>query len=307
MRINADEIIARNMNGKSNEEIYKSTIDSITPETICLSVGGDVYCYPNWQRYSLIHNEALKKGAKSILWSCSFEPSMLTDELIETLKTHHLIAVRESLSEKILKKYGFDNVVRISDIAFDLVPKETQIPEGNYIVLNLSPLVIRKNPDVLTAYQKLVDEIIKNTKLNIALLPHVEVSVDNDYDALSKLYGDERRIFRIPTGLTAAEYKYIISRSEFCIAARTHATIASWSSLVPTIAIGYSTKARGIAGDLGQERFVIDIKDINSDILLQKFKELAAERVAIQNTLFENVNECKKLLEFSRLEKMLKN
>ncbi|MGN0577442.1 MAG: polysaccharide pyruvyl transferase family protein, partial [Ruminiclostridium sp.] len=288
------------------EEVYADTISRITPETICLSVGGDVYCYPNWQRYAAIHNAALKRGARSILWSCSLEPSMIDEEMASVLASHHLISARESATVAALKKRGFKNVVLMADIAFLLKPKETDLPDGKYVVLNLSPLVIRRNPAVLEAYQQLIDRIISETHLNIALLPHVEVSVDNDREALEQLKGNEDRIIRIPSGLSAAEYKYIISKSELCVAARTHAAIAAWSSGVPALAIGYSTKSLGIAGDLGQEKYVIDINSVNGELLCNQFFSLYNNRKSVSSLLGINVGRCRELLDYGRLEGLLK-
>ena len=65
----ADEFIERNQNGGNTEEIYASTINKIINDTICLHIGGDNYCYNNWQRWAVIHYTAIERGAKSILWS----------------------------------------------------------------------------------------------------------------------------------------------------------------------------------------------------------------------------------------------
>lgn len=292
--IDADKMIGRNLNGKTNEEIYAETIARITPETICLSVGGDCYCYPNWQRYAAIHNAAVKRGAKDILWSCSIEPSMIEDEMLEVLRTYTLICARESISYNVLRERGLTNVVQTADIAFTLEAKPTKIPDKKYIALNLSPLVLRKNPNALAAYQQLVDEIFEKTDYCIALVPHVEVSVDNDFEALSQLHGDESRIFRVPVGLSAAEYKYIIGHSELCGAARTHATIAAWSSLVPTVAVGYSAKARGIADDLGQGEFVIDAGTLDGQTLCEMFVQLRERKNAVRGLLAEKAALCSK-------------
>lgn len=304
--IDADEIVGRNLSGGSYEEVYADTISRITPETICLSVGGDVYCYPKWQRYAAVHNAAIKKGAKSILWSCSLEPSMIDEEMTSVLSSHHLIAARESATAAALKKRGFNNVILMADIAFLLKPEKTDLPEGKYVVLNLSPLVIRKNPAVLEAYQQLIDRIISETDLNIALLPHVEVSVDNDREALEQLKGNEGRIFRIPCGLSAAEYKYIISNSELCVAARTHATIAAWSCGVPALAIGYSTKSLGIATDLGQEKYVIDINCVDGELMCNRFFSLYENRKSVSAMLEITAGRCRELLDYGRLEGILK-
>ncbi len=48
----------------------------------------------------------------------------------------------------------------------------------------------------------------------------------------------------------AKELKGYISRCRAFVGARTHSTIAAYSTGVPTLAIGYSVKARGIAKDL---------------------------------------------------------
>lgn len=292
-QVKADEIIGRNMQGKTVEEVYKDTIDRITADTVCFSIGGDNYCYPNWERYATIHKAVLERGAKSILWSCSLEPSMIDDAMLEVLRTHHLITVRESHTYKALQERGLKNMVLVSDIAFCLKPEKVAVPEEKYVVLNLSPLVLRKNLKVLDAYQKLIDEIVRRTELKIVFLPHVEVAVDNDKDALDQLHGDEERIVRIPTGMSAAQYKYIISKAEACVAARTHATIAAWSTYVPTLAVGYSTKAKGIAEDLGQSEYVVGIETIDEHSLASVFFGFYEKKERIKKELEEMVPLCK--------------
>lgn len=152
--LDADEIVGRDLAGRTNEEIYSAAIERITPETVCLSVGGDMYCYPNWQRYADIHYAALERGARSILWSCSIEPSMLDGEMLRALRTHHLITARERITFRTLREQGLRNVVQTADIAFSLASGKTSFdPGGDYAALNFSPLVIRRNPAVLTAFR----------------------------------------------------------------------------------------------------------------------------------------------------------
>ena len=292
----ADEIIGRDITGKTNEEIYKATIDKITPETICISAGGDNYCYNNWERYATIHKAAIEKGAKSILWSCSLEPAMIDDKMLEVLRTHHLITARESFTEKALLEKGLTNVVRVADIAFLLESKETEIPKGKYVAINLSPLILRKNPAALNAYQELINKILKETNYSIALVPHVVMPVDNDMDALSQLKGDESRIFRVSDKLNAAEYKYVISKAEILVAARTHATIAAWSTCVPTIAVGYSNKAVGVSSDLGQEKYLLNINTITGEKLCKLFNEVENNKEQIKKDLINNIVLCKNMV-----------
>ena len=72
-------------------------------------------------------------------------------------------------------------------------------------------------------------------------------------DALSAIkaqFADEPRVFLLPDRLNAMQYKGYVKRLSGLVAARTHVSIAAYSTFVPTLVIGYSVKARGIARDL---------------------------------------------------------
>ena len=78
------------------------------------------------------------------------------------------------------------------------------------------------------------------------------------------------------TNLNSVEYKTIISKSIGLIGTRTRTTIASYSTLVPTISIAYSRKAYGIARDIFKdeyEDYVFDVKNFDPNLLYEKFKK----------------------------------
>ena len=85
------------------------------------------------------------------------------------------------------------------------------------------------------------------------------------------------------------QLKGYISRCRFFVGARTHATIAAYSSNVPTLVLGYSIKSLGIATDLfgTDENYVIPVQK------LQEKEDLAG---ALQ-WIIKNENEIKKQLE----------
>lgn len=284
----ADEFVVRNPSGRTNEEVYASTIDAITPQSVCFHAAGDNYCYRNWQRWALIHYKALERGAKSVLWSCSIDPEVVDAEMLDAFQTHHLIAARESITYDLLIDHGLANVVKISDTAFMLEPEPMDIGLHNFVALNLSPLIMRKNPLVLSAYQELLDYILLHTNMDIALVPHVVQPADNDYDALKLLtVRDSHRVTLVSDKLSAAQYKYIIGKSRFCVAARTHASIAAYSLGVPAMVVGYSVKSRGIAADLGMSEYTIGLGDIG----------IASDILQVFQLLLENENQVKKRLE----------
>ena len=61
--------------------------------------------------------------------------------------------------------------------------------------------------------------------------------------------------------------KGVISKCRFFIGARTHSTIAAYSSFVPTLVVGYSVKAKGIAKDLfgTYENYVIPVQSFEDE------------------------------------------
>ena len=82
----------------------------------------------------------------------------------------------------------------------------------------------------------------------------------------------------------------MISKCRAFIGARTHATIAAYSTCVPTLVVGYSVKALGIARDLfgSEENYVIPVQTLqDSDALLRAYEWLMKEEDAIRGRLQE--------------------
>ena len=87
-------------------------LSEISKEDIFLSIGGDNYCYPGTDILAAIDRNMKRKGAKTVLWGCSVEPSVLEqEEVIEDIKTFDLITARESISYNALRRIN-PNTVR---------------------------------------------------------------------------------------------------------------------------------------------------------------------------------------------------
>ena len=70
--------------------------------------------------------------------------------------------------------------------------------------------------------------------------------------------------------------------------ARTHATIAAYSTCVPTLVVGYSVKARGIARDLfgTEDGYVLPVQELSApDQLSKSFAVLYGKRDAVHDHL----------------------
>ena len=84
------------------------------------------------------------------------------------------------------------------------------------------------------------------------------------------------------------ELKGYISRCRFMVTARTHASIAAYSTCVPTLVVGYSVKARGIAKDLfgTDKNYVIPVQSLKEEKnLLEAFKWLQNNEASVRNHL----------------------
>lgn len=295
-------VIQTKLTGKIDLSIkyqYSNLISSTNKSDICLSIGGDNYCYPGTDVLAAINRNIKKKGAKTVLWGCSVEPSLMKNKSIKAdLKSFDLITARESISYEALKEINC-NVVLVSDPAFTLPKIDLPLPnewkEGKMIGINASPLIIEngKNAEtVYEAYKLLIEYIIKETEYNVALIPHVMADGNNDYEVLKKLYNDTEDKDRLVLieDHNCMELKGYISRCAFFIGARTHATIAAYSTCVPTLVLGYSVKSRGIAKDLfgDYQNYVLPVQDMNnSRELLDSFKWIMKHEIDIRNHLRE--------------------
>ena len=131
---------------------------------------------------------------------------------------------------------------------------------------------------------------------NIALIPHVVWERNDDRIPLKTLndkYSGTGRVIMV-SDRSCVEMKTVISRCRFFVGARTHATIAAYSTCVPTLVLGYSVKSRGIAKDLfgTDEDYVIPVQNMKSDMeLVEGFKWLCDHEENIKDTLAVKIPE----------------
>ena len=287
------------------EKIYnKDCLKEIQNADICMSIGGDNYCYgePNW--LYTINKEIKRQNKRNVFWCTSLFEELQSDEMIRDLKTFDIVVARETLTYNALKKYlNEENIMLSPDTAFTLDVKEIELPNmfktGKKVVgINISPLIMKYTEDKNSLFESvkaLIDFILESTDYNIALIPHVYIEGNNDVDSLKfikSLYEKEKRIDIFDQKIyDCEELKYIISKCSYLIAARTHASIAGYSEIVPTLVIGYSVKSKGIAQDLfgNYEDYVIPVDEINPEILLNKFKFILNNEEKIKKVLKEKV------------------
>lgn len=277
---------------------YRKSIGKLNKGDIEISVGGDIYCYEDYPKFIELHKLIYDRGCKSVLLGCSLEEKLFQDKsFVEDMKRYNYISARESLTYDLLKNHGITNIGYHPDSAFTLELEKLPLPEGfiegNTVGINVSPLVERKEKTKGIVFQNfvcLIQSILDDTDSSVALIPHVVWESNDDRTILKDLYEkfkDTGRVVMIPD-CNCMQLKGYISRCRFFVGARTHATIAAYSTCVPTLVLGYSIKSRGIATDLfgTSEHYVIPVQEIqNENDLLMNFKWIMEQETDIKNRL----------------------
>ncbi len=297
--------------------LYRKGIVSAKKRDVAFSIGGDNYCYKNLNHYIMLHGEYKKRGIKTVLWGCSVEPELLKNKTVaEDIARYDLITAREPFSYNALKAVN-PNTIKVADPAFTLNTAEVRLPScfirGNTVGINLSPLVINSESVkgiAFTNYLNLCKYILNETDMSIALIPHVVWQGNDDRVALTELYKqlDHNERVCIIDDCNCEQLKGYITACRFFVASRTHASIAAYSGCVPTLVVGYSIKAKGIATDLfgTDEGYVLPVQGLaDENALTASFIKLAANENEEKKKLNLIMPEYKKqALNFSKFNKL---
>lgn len=272
---------------------------------LAISIGGDNYCYDSMLNDLRLSNSAFgRAGTQTVLLGCSIEPELLErKDIVKDLSAYHTIIARESITFHALEKiFGGDDSPRIlcyPDPAFALKAKQLPLPagfaEGNTVGINVSPM-IQSNEEkagiTMECYRELIRFMIENTDMQIALIPHVVWGNNDDRKPIHELYESFQESGRVVEigDASCEELKGFIERCSLFVGARTHATIAAYSSCVPTLVVGYSVKARGIARDLfgTEENYVIPVQSLRQkDDMVKGFGWLLGRQAKIRDRLLQ--------------------
>lgn len=285
--------------------------ETLKNNDVIISIGGDNFSddYGSPRGFFDTLNLAKKYGKKVVIWGASIGPfSEDENEWIHLLKTYDLITVRENSSLKYLNDLGVvENVCKVSDPAFlmkSTAPSENILDEDrSYVGIGVSALLagyISGGESYIEIFAQFCDFLSNQFGFDIVLVPHVikEGSVSNDdllacERVISKMSAETKYVL-LPKHFDACEMKYCVSQCRYFIGARTHSTIASLSTGVPTISIGYSVKAYGINRDLlGDDRFVLPFEKLTFENLREMFSRLTNEEEKVRSQLIENVDKAK--------------
>lgn len=164
---------------------------------------------------------------------------------------------------------------------------------GQVVVgLNVSGLIMNDPGAAADQFGLTIDyrEVVRNTARRLldevadrlVLVPHVRAGgVESDDDACRTLaaeLGESERVSILPSGISASETKWCISKLDWFCGTRMHATIASLSTGVPASALAYSLKTRGVFETCGMGYAVVDGRSASTSDAIDRLIELAHRR-----------------------------
>lgn len=278
--------------------------DNVQACDCVLSAGGDLYTLDYGMPWHLIEFDQMVRsvGVPLVLWGASVGPFPdveFRQHVLEDLRAMDLILVRETVSRDYLASAGIsENVHVVADGAF-LLPQVEPEDEGlahrlssadrPLLGLNTSSIVHGRmacsSEEAIQEFAAFADWACEKYGVEIVFVPHVE----GDRFALEQIQvamNNGRHATLLPRGLSASEMKWCVARCKYFMGGRTHSTIASLSSCVPTVSISYSTKARGINRDIfGHEEHVLPADSVNRWALSRHLERIVEERQAIHECL----------------------
>ncbi len=308
--------------GRPSHSLPKHIKEVMSECDLVIMTGGDTisldYDLPSLYDHAGYIDNAKRMGKKTMLWAASVGPFSRKPHIEKLMKKHladyDVVTVRETETFNYLNGLGVKNLYQVTDPAFtlaiepffadDILPKT----EAGIVGLNVSPL-IRKfrgseesmrelDSEVLAFIRRLLDQ----TDYSVVLLPHVGPldgsARNNDHHYMRELLEAHNfshpRLTLAPANLNASQLKYLISQFRFFIGARTHATIAAFSTGVPTISIAYSVKAKGINRDLfGDADVVLETPAVSGQTLWDSLKTLEANEESLRGLLKERIPQWK--------------
>ena len=301
-----------------NKKIVNTVNKFHQANAIFIKGGGFIHAYgeviaPYVMWYFLFHiNLAKRLGKKIIVLPNSFGPFrglFVRFQIKKSLSDVDLILARENISANILSGLLGKEVIVMPDLAFYL--KSADKERGRNILerygLSVQDKLVgitirpwrfpdKNNPEMLyNKYLNSIKDIInylnekeyKAVLFNQSLGPNIHEDDREAVLSLTRLLdNDKENLFTwVNENLTCEELKSVYANLYFLIGTRFHSVIFSIASLIPSIAIAYGgNKTTGIMKDLNMDNCVIHINEINSDVLIERFK------LAISN--YDSIKEC---------------
>ncbi len=230
----------------------------------------------------------------------------------ETLAQFDLVAIRESVSYELLKKYRLTNMVKSCDLAM-LLPKKVRnskiAPTIGFTIINWYPQKDQQK-QLEKVYAQALEKLTKHTKLIIQPIIQVANPVfktENDTNTthqVCKLLIKKGVQVKTPIMLKNLSHaQTIYGNLTLLLGMRMHSNILAAISGVPFVAVAYEHKTVGVARALKITNY-LDVENINAPLLYKKLKNAYTNQYSIKKSLIQQIDSIK-LKEFPYLRTII--
>lgn len=138
-----------------------------------------------------------------------------------------------------------------------------------------------------------LNKVLAETRSKVVLIPHVmdtpghfESDLAACLDVIQKIGSPySGRIVVSPCIVDPTQVKWLIGQMDWFCGTRMHATIAALSSGVPTAAVSYSDKTKGVFETCGQGGQVKDPRQLSSEAIVDGLSDSFFQRASVQKSL----------------------
>jgi colanic acid/amylovoran biosynthesis protein len=265
--------------GDSFTDLYgkKRFTAIVRPKELALAAGTPLVLLP--QTYGPFEHHANREQAASLIRKCRMAWARDADSFLflQEILGDDFDADRHRLGVDMA--FLLDKR-RPQDLPEPIVDWLSAQEEAPLVGLNVSGLLYGQ-PDARQQFglradydrviRDLLGRLLAESSANVALIAHVlGTSAESDTGACKSLVehlspDDRRRVVIVDKLKDPREIKWLVSRLSWFCGTRMHSTIAGLSSGVPTAAIAYSMKTKGVFDTCGQGNRVADPREFDTD------------------------------------------
>lgn len=224
------------------------------------------------------------------------------------LKKLDYIFARETITEKYLSEFmPKDKYTLIPDMAFMLDSAKIEFPFMDELRTNSNVLIgitmrnwnfpnvqdkISAKENYISEMKNFMEYYIESKGAIFIFIPQVIVSYASDTDIAAEIKNKMQEKYKNNFIIrnddwSPLEIKTLIGKLDFFVGTRMHSNIFATSMYVPTLAIAYEKKTNGIMETVGQEEYIEEINNINSESMKKKFNKLIENKDKIHEELIK--------------------
>lgn len=223
-----------------------------------------------------------------------------------------LITVRDLESKKVLDNIGVykppiyvtidpaislsqPDTVRINEMFIkENVPKNEKLV--GISIRSWSMWNFKKYTDVVNVLAQVADYIVSKLNAFIVFIPMQFTEGDDDRHIEAAIFSNmcyKSRAQIITKEYTPQELSGIVGQMDMMIGMRLHSIIFAAATNVPMVGLVYDPKVKGFLDMIGQERYAIDIRDLNYNTLISKIDDAWNNKEKIKSDLESKMDEIK--------------